>query len=111
MTPRLNALDRLLVEAEQRRREAPADQKPIVPSTLPPSAIMGAHLTPLLRAAQTKMHGMLDDMGRKNDADMEEILRQRREIKELVARLEEHRRVFEQAVEEVQAAHRMDVDL
>jgi len=111
---KLNALDRMLTEAEQRQRSARPGEMPVAPSTLPPTAVVTAHLTPLLRAAQERMLGMLQETRDANDKCVEEITRQREEMRELVKRLEEPRVAFEGAVEEVQTAVQaegMELDL
>jgi len=104
----------MLTEAEQRQRSARPGEMPVAPSTLPPTAVVTAHLTPLLRAAQERMLGMLQETRDANDKCVEEITRQREEMRELVKRLEEPRVAFEGAVEEVQTAVQaegMELDL
>ncbi|KAF8246455.1 Nnf1-domain-containing protein [Wilcoxina mikolae CBS 423.85] len=108
--PKLNALDRLLSEAEKRKREAGPGEIPVAPSTLPPVLVVSAHLTPMLREAQERIGTLLKDMRERNDGCIQEIVRQREEMRELVRRLEEPRRAFEEAVEEVGKAG-MEVDL
>ncbi|KAI5808780.1 Nnf1-domain-containing protein [Peziza echinospora] len=88
----LNALEALVAEARERKRLVEGERGvgvvEVSPSTLPPSAIITAHITPLILAAQTTIKSKLDAVTAENEALMKAIEDQKKEIRALVGMVE-----------------------
>ncbi|KAF8422393.1 Nnf1-domain-containing protein [Tirmania nivea] len=88
---KLNELDVLIDEARARKATAAAEgvtEEPIPPSTLPPTAILDAHLTPHLLKAQALLSEKLTTVQAENELLMDTIEKQEAEIRTLVTQLE-----------------------
>ncbi|KAF8430505.1 Nnf1-domain-containing protein, partial [Terfezia claveryi] len=88
---KLNELDILIDEARARKAAAAAEgitDEPIPPSTLSPTAILDAHLTPHLLKAQTLLSEKFTTVQAENELLMDTIEKQEAEIRGLVAQLE-----------------------
>lgn len=98
----LNALDRLLDDAETRRKAVPPDTAPPpTPSILPPRDIAEAHVVPLLRMAREREQARLDETIAESEVLKREVEDQRTMLKELLKKLREAKETFAIAGEEV----------
>ncbi|KOS18714.1 hypothetical protein ESCO_000197 [Escovopsis weberi] len=86
VVPRLNELEALVADAARRR--ASSDTPPIPPHTLPPDAVLAAHLLPSLASHQSHLNARLQTTQSRNALLHEHILRQRAEVDALLAELE-----------------------
>ncbi|MCQ6512902.1 PMF1/NNF1 family protein, partial [Vibrio parahaemolyticus] len=88
---KLNELENLVGDAEKRREEAQAagiTEKPTPPHTLPPQAILAAHLHPALARHHAQLRAQLAATQSQNALLVDEVRRQRAEADALLARLE-----------------------
>ncbi|KAJ3483732.1 hypothetical protein NLG97_g7231 [Lecanicillium saksenae] len=89
---KLNELEGLVGEAEQARKEAHAagiKDEPTPPHTLPPQAILAAHLHPALALHHAQLGDLLQQTQVQNALLVDEVRRQRAEVDELLRRLED----------------------
>ncbi|KAJ6787021.1 hypothetical protein PWT90_10079 [Aphanocladium album] len=89
---KLNELEGLVGDAERARKEAQAagiKEKPTPPHTLPPQAILAAHLHPALAQHQAQLGDLLRQTQAENATLVDEVRRQRAEVDELLRRLED----------------------
>ncbi|KAM3526228.1 hypothetical protein NHJ13051_003586 [Beauveria bassiana] len=89
---KLNELENLVGDAEKRREEAQAagiTEKPTPPHTLPPQAILAAHLHPALARHHAQLRAQLAATQSQNALLVDEVRRQRAEADALLARLED----------------------
>ena len=86
----LNSLDRLIHEARLRKQAASSGEHndPIPPHTLPPSALVNAHLASFLSDTTTSITTETARLEAQNAQMMEQIKRQRGEMEGLVSGLE-----------------------
>lgn len=75
-------------KGEEDKEERRLTRGPKRPHLLPPDKILSAHLHPALAQHQSQLNARLQTTQSQNTMLHEEILRQRREIEELVGRLE-----------------------
>ncbi|KAJ4144749.1 hypothetical protein LMH87_003620 [Akanthomyces muscarius] len=89
---KLNELEALVGDAEKAREEAQAagiKEEPTPPHTLPPQAILAGHMHPALARHQSQLHAQLQATQSQNALLVDEVRRQRAEVDELLARLED----------------------
>ncbi|KAI9813380.1 MAG: hypothetical protein M1826_002499 [Phylliscum demangeonii] len=91
----LNELDGLVARASQDKEAAERGLgqgedggRPPAPHTLPPSAILAAHLAPLLAGEGAKLQAQLQTVQEENVGLMQTLATQRQEMARLVAELE-----------------------
>ncbi|KAH0537391.1 hypothetical protein FGG08_005790 [Glutinoglossum americanum] len=90
VVPNLNALDSLIAEARKRKARAPSSQPPPAPPhTLPPPALLLAHLHPHLSHTQSQLNASLQTIQSQNALLSTTIQAQREEIANLLKGLEE----------------------
>lgn len=87
---RLNELESLVSDAEQRRRRSNTSPKPkpTPPHLLPANAVLAAHLAPHLAGQQSQMNARLQNTQAANATLWEAVQAQRRELEELLGALE-----------------------
>ncbi|KFH48867.1 Kinetochore-associated protein-like protein [Hapsidospora chrysogenum ATCC 11550] len=86
---KLNELEALIGDAALRKRRAGrSSEDPTPPHLLPPQRILAAHLHPALSAHRSQLNARLQTTQSQNALLHDEVLRQRAEVEELVARLE-----------------------
>ncbi|KAF2399719.1 Nnf1-domain-containing protein [Trichodelitschia bisporula] len=84
----LNSLDRLVAEAKARKAAAEGSAEPVPPHTLPPAALLHAHLLPFLNEQESALTAALSTLETRNNALAETIQAQRAEMEGLVRGLE-----------------------
>ncbi|KAI9771901.1 MAG: hypothetical protein M1840_001671 [Geoglossum simile] len=86
----LNGLDDLIAEARRRKNRAPASSlaSTVPPHTLPPSALLAAHLQPHLTHTQSHLNAALQTIQSQNAGLALAVQAQRAEIEELLRRVE-----------------------
>jgi kinetochore protein NNF1 len=93
VTALLNSLDRLIHDAKQRKAAASSsatstDNTPIPPHTLPPAALVNAHLAPFLTDMRTSISSEKQALEESNKQLIATIRAQRVEMEGLVRGLE-----------------------
>jgi len=85
----LNKLEDLIAVAKVRKSRAPDDAAPPVPPhTLPPAAILAAHLDPVRKGQQSQLNARLQTIESENAVLAKKMVEQRKEIEGLLAVLE-----------------------
>ncbi|TGZ84245.1 Nnf1-domain-containing protein [Ascodesmis nigricans] len=102
--PKLNELDILLEEAQERKASASQGAEAVAASTLPPIAVVTAHIAPRMREANEKLTWQLAMMGKQNEGLMDEIEAQEAEMKKLLDQLVAAGENMEKVVQEVNGA-------
>ncbi|RDL40741.1 uncharacterized protein BP5553_00720 [Venustampulla echinocandica] len=84
----LNALEDIIADARRRQRSYPSPPPQQPPHTLPPEALLNAHLAPHLASQQSLLNAKLQTVESQNAALVQKIESQRREMEGLVGDLE-----------------------
>ncbi|KAG9241592.1 Nnf1-domain-containing protein [Calycina marina] len=85
----LNKLEDLIAAAKIRKSRTPDDAPaPIPPHTLPPQAVLAAHLDPVRRGQQSQLNARLQTVECDNAALAKKMMEQRKEIEMLLGALE-----------------------
>lgn len=85
----LNELDRLIEDAKRRKPNTSAQEgRPVPAHTLPAKQLYISHLAPTLQIYEAQMKAREEGLGEENQALIEKIMQQRKDIQNLVDGLE-----------------------